>query len=139
MRFFDSTRRSRDQPGPGAYNPSDIQSTDGSYIISNFRNTGNVKFIKPKLGLRSKTPLNARQSKYRFQISVARNIIEELGLDLWELGCFNRVLNSCSDFHLYVSPSLNLGRIKFKSEANRYLVTDRSCYDISMIEMQANL
>ena len=35
-------------PGPGAYNPSDIES-NGSYIVSNFRNGGNVKFIKPKM------------------------------------------------------------------------------------------
>ena len=46
-------------PGPGAYNPSDVDSSQGGYIVSNFRNTGNVKFIKPKLpvtGLRSRTP-----------------------------------------------------------------------------------
>ena len=65
IRFFDSARRSKDQPGPGAYNPSDIESTNGSYIVSNFRNGGNVKFIKPKIGLRSKTPLNQRLSKFR--------------------------------------------------------------------------
>ena len=46
-RFLDETRRSRDMPGPGAYNPSDIDSCQGGYIVSNFRNTGNVKFIKP--------------------------------------------------------------------------------------------
>ena len=53
-------------PGPGAYNPSDIDSASGSYVTSNFRNTGNVKFIKPKLGdpsFRSKTPMNARIGK----------------------------------------------------------------------------
>lgn len=60
IRFFDSARRSKDQPGPGAYNPSDIESTNGSYIVSNFKNNGNVKFIKPKIGLRSKTPMNNR-------------------------------------------------------------------------------
>ena len=49
QRFVDLTRHSRDKPGPGAYNPSDCDSTAGSYIVSNFRNTGNVKFIKPKL------------------------------------------------------------------------------------------
>lgn len=34
--------------------------TDGSYITSNFRNTGNVKFIKPKAftSMRSRTPMN---------------------------------------------------------------------------------
>lgn len=49
-------------PGPGAYNPSDIDTTSGHYVTSNFRNTGNVKFIKPKIseGFRSKTPMNAR-------------------------------------------------------------------------------
>ena len=38
----------------------------GGYIVSNFRNTGNVKFIKPKmnLSLRSRTPLPNRQSKF---------------------------------------------------------------------------
>ena len=66
---MDHTRHSRDKPGPGAYNPSDVESLSGSYIISNFRNTGNVKFIKPKMqaavngGVRSRTPLPNRQSK----------------------------------------------------------------------------
>jgi len=66
VRFIDNTRRSRDQPGPGAYNPSDVDSTAGSYIVSNFRNTGHVKFIKPKIntGMRSRTPLMTRGSKF---------------------------------------------------------------------------
>jgi len=64
---------SRDIPGPGAYNPSDIDSSQGGYITSNFRNTGNVKFIKPKQfntmssmqgGVRSRTPMNNRVGKY---------------------------------------------------------------------------
>lgn len=35
----------------------------GGYIVSNFRNTGNIKFIKPKpliSGMRSRTPINHR-------------------------------------------------------------------------------
>ena len=66
MRFTDSTRNSRMLPGPGAYNPSDIDSHSGGYVTSNFRNTGNVKFIKPKIntGFRSKTPMNNRVGKY---------------------------------------------------------------------------
>ena len=61
-RFLDQSRRSRDQPGPGAYNPSDMDSNAGSYIVSNFKNTGNVKFIKPVplqggSALRSRTPM----------------------------------------------------------------------------------
>jgi len=61
-RFPDPTRVYRHNPGPGAYNPSDIESQTNSYILSNFRNGGNVKFIKPRLSnaLRSKTPLNER-------------------------------------------------------------------------------
>ncbi len=65
-RFIDQTRHVRDRPGPGAYNPSDVESASGSYIVSNFRNTGNVKFIKPKInpgGMRSRTPMVNRQSK----------------------------------------------------------------------------
>ena len=57
---MDLTRHSRDKPGPGAYNPSDVESTSGSYINSKFRNNGYVKFIKPKLqpsGIRSRTPM----------------------------------------------------------------------------------
>ena len=55
-------------PGPGAYNPSDIDSSAGGYIVSNFRNTGNVKFIKPNAlqmqgKFRSKTPMNNRVGK----------------------------------------------------------------------------
>ena len=63
-RFLDQSRRSREQPGPGAYNPSDVDSQAGSYIVSNFKNTGNVKFIKPATlhggggtALRSRTPM----------------------------------------------------------------------------------
>ena len=73
QRFIDVNRRSRDMPGPGAYNPSDVDSTQGGYITSNFRNTGNVKFIKPNSslggmkigggGIRSRTPMNNRTSK----------------------------------------------------------------------------
>ena len=60
-------------PGPGAYNPSDVDSSQGGYIVSNFRNTGNVKFIKPKDfiatgsnigGIRSRTPMNNRGGKF---------------------------------------------------------------------------
>ena len=57
-------------PGPGTYNPSDVDSTQGGYIISNFRNTGNVKFIKPNqvaLSMRSRTPMNHRTSKWLLQ------------------------------------------------------------------------
>lgn len=60
QRFLDFSRQSREVPGPGTYNPSDIDSTQGSYVVSNFRNTGNVKFIKPSLpdgGMRSRTPI----------------------------------------------------------------------------------
>ena len=63
-RFDDITKFSRGKPGPGAYNPSDVESASGSYIVSNFRNGGNVKFIKPKIemmmkgGMRSRTPMN---------------------------------------------------------------------------------
>lgn len=63
-RFIDASRHVRDRPGPGAYNPSDVESANGSYIVSNFRNTGNVKFIKPKIipgGMRSRTPMANRQ------------------------------------------------------------------------------
>lgn len=61
-RFLDQSRRSREQPGPGAYNPSDMDSNAGGYIVSNFKNTGNVKFIKPVSvqggsTLRSRTPM----------------------------------------------------------------------------------
>ena len=69
---MDETRHSRDKPGPGAYNPSDVDSSLGGYIVSNFRNTGNVKFIKPKLpiaGMRSRTPINHRMSKSNFLFS----------------------------------------------------------------------
>lgn len=78
-RFIDINRRSRDMPGPGTYNPSDVDSSQGGYITSNFRNTGNVKFIKPKEfntgmsmkgGIRSRTPMNNRVSKY-IQYSLA--------------------------------------------------------------------
>lgn len=64
-------------PGPGAYNPSDIDSSQGGYIVSNFRNTGNVKFIKPPDSfetnvaasskantLRSRTPLNTTHQQH---------------------------------------------------------------------------
>lgn len=62
IRFYDSNRHTKYLPGPGAYDPSDIESNSNSYIVSNFRNTGNVKFIKPKTrgSMRSKTPLNAK-------------------------------------------------------------------------------
>lgn len=64
QRFIDQTRLYRHIPGPGTYNPSDVDSSLGGYIVSNYKNGGNVKFIKPKLppqgGLRSKTPMNAR-------------------------------------------------------------------------------
>ena len=75
-RFIDANRRSKDMPGPGAYNPSDIDSSQGGYIVSNFRNTGNVKFIKPREAtvaaiqmkggtMRSRTPMNNRIGKCR--------------------------------------------------------------------------
>lgn len=57
------TKHSKDKPGPGAYNPSDVDSSLGGYIVSNFRNTGNVKFIKPKIPtdqMRSRTPMPNR-------------------------------------------------------------------------------
>ena len=57
-------------PGPGAYNPSDVDSSLGGYIVSNYKNGGNVKLVKPKVpqinGLRSKTPMNNRVGKSRF-------------------------------------------------------------------------
>jgi len=61
-RFPDSTRRFKYIPGPGTYNPSDVESCNNSYILSNYRNGGNVKFIKPRINtnLRSKTPMNER-------------------------------------------------------------------------------
>ena len=81
-RFLDQSRRSRDQPGPGAYNPSDMNSNlGGSYIVSNFKNTANnVKFIKPATlhgggsALRSRTPMvnRAATSKSFFDIESGR-------------------------------------------------------------------
>ena len=60
VRFFDNQRQKKFIPGPGTYNPSDVDSTNGSYITSNFRNLGNTKFIKPRVKeqFRSKTPAN---------------------------------------------------------------------------------
>ena len=35
-------------PGPGAYDPSDVDSSKGSYITSNFKNTANnVRIVPP--------------------------------------------------------------------------------------------
>lgn len=76
-RFLDEQRHSRDKPGPGAYNPSDVDSSMGGYIVSNFRNTGNIKFIKPKpliSGMRSRTPINHRMSKSLFLPSTRQAI-----------------------------------------------------------------
>lgn len=58
QRFFDTTRGKKFIPGPGAYNPSDLDSINGSYITSNFRNLGNTKFVKPRVKeqFRSQTP-----------------------------------------------------------------------------------
>lgn len=48
-RFSDfSQRKSTKLPGPGTFNPSDVDSMHGGYLLSNFRNTGNVKFTRPK-------------------------------------------------------------------------------------------
>jgi len=57
-RFPDHTRQKKFVPGPGTYNPSDRDDAL-SYVLSNYRNGGNVKFIKPRLNtqLRSKTPM----------------------------------------------------------------------------------
>lgn len=57
-RFPDHQRPYRHIPGPGTYNPSDRDDAH-SYVVSNFRNGGNVKFIKPRLNnaLRSRTPM----------------------------------------------------------------------------------
>ena len=42
-----------------------MDSISGSYVISNFRNTGKVKFIKPNdlKYARSRTPMNQRVGK----------------------------------------------------------------------------
>jgi len=47
FRFYDSIRHTKHLPGPGAYSPSDIEVTTNNYIVSTFRNTGNVKFMRP--------------------------------------------------------------------------------------------
>lgn len=53
-------------PGPGAYYPSDVHSSTGGYVVSNFKNHGNVKFVQPRLkdAFRSQTPMN-RTGKWR--------------------------------------------------------------------------
>lgn len=47
-------------PGPGAYYPSDVHSSTGGYVVSNFKNHGTHKFVQPRLkdAFRSQTPMN---------------------------------------------------------------------------------
>lgn len=48
QRFVDRDRHLKRQPGPGAYDPSDVDSSKGSYITSNFKNTANnVRIVPP--------------------------------------------------------------------------------------------
>jgi hypothetical protein len=65
IRFVDHSAHKKFVPGPGTYNPSDMNSSAGGYILSNLRNGGNVKFVPPRMkeALRSSTPMN-RTGKY---------------------------------------------------------------------------
>ena len=67
QRFENRDRHTRLMPGPGAYEPSDVDSSRGSYITSNFKNTANnVRIVPPPkfISQRSKTPAINRQSKW---------------------------------------------------------------------------
>lgn len=44
-RFKTENSSAMDNPPPGTYNPSDMDSQNGSYILSNFKTLGIKKFV----------------------------------------------------------------------------------------------